>query len=72
MNRPPDRSDLHRALAPARGALLLAMVGTVLAAVRWRWWPAMPAGIPIALLATALGLHAIGVVRRVRLYRRRG
>lgn len=56
----------HAIRGPQRAAVLLALAGTLLALVRWRWLPAMPRALPIALIAAALGLYAIGSVRRIR------
>lgn len=55
-------------------AILLAGAGLAAAALRAFAWPWLPKAVPVAIIAAALGLVAIGIVRRVRwqLTRRRG
>ena len=49
-----------------RPAIMLALAGVLLAIVRGAWWPALPKALPVALIALALGLLLIGILRRVR------
>lgn len=56
----------HAIRGPHRAAVLLAVAGTLLALVRWRWLPEMPRALPVALIAAALGLYAVGSIRRIR------
>ena len=49
-----------------RPAILLALAGVLLAVVRGLWLPALPKALPVALIALALGLLLIGIIRRVR------
>ena len=46
--------------------LALAVAGAGLAVIRAVWLPRLPALVPLVLIVLALGLLAIGMVRRVR------
>ena len=80
-DRPPEADDpeLERYLAelryvahaPHKLGLALAMSGLAAAGVRAAWWHAMPRALPVVLIALALGLMAIGIVRRTRYHIRR-
>lgn len=74
---PPDLTDPTQRAAyvaelkqVARGTrsagLALAFLGLALALVRALWLPAIPAVVPMAVIALALGLLLLGIVRRVR------
>lgn len=53
------------------GGLVLAMVGAGLAILRAYWLPELPALVPLIVIATALGLILIGIVRRIRWHLKR-
>ncbi|MES2755663.1 MAG: hypothetical protein V4659_13485 [Pseudomonadota bacterium] len=60
-------AELRQVARGARlGGLTLAVVGAGLAVVRTYWLPQLPAWLPLAVIATALGLILIGIVRRTR------
>jgi hypothetical protein len=63
---PDDPATFHRsAVAPALLATLLALAGTAIALARLRW-PAIPPLAALLPIAVALGLVALGLVRRLR------
>lgn len=63
---PDDLAGRHRAAAaPALMATLLALAGTGIALARLRW-PAIPPIAALLPIALALGLLALGLVRRLR------
>lgn len=46
--------------------LAFAALGLVLALARAFWLPALPAVVPLAVIALSLGLMLLGIVRRTR------
>ena len=54
--------------APRNAGLMLAGAGAVLALVRAMWVPDLPRVVPAMLIVTALGLLAIGTIRRIRFH----
>lgn len=63
---PDELATLHRAaVAPALLAMLLALAGTGVALARLRW-PAIPSIAAVLPIAVALGLVALGLIRRLR------
>jgi hypothetical protein len=60
-------AELKQVARGTRSAgLALAFLGLVIAVVRAVWLPAIPAVIPMAVIALALGLLLLGIIRRVR------
>jgi hypothetical protein len=69
----PDQLDaLRRSFGPQRAGLMLAFVGVLAAILRGTALPTLPRLLPLVLIATALGLIGLGVLRRLRAYRGRG
>lgn len=71
LNDPAERAAYLAELKQvARGTrvsgIALAVLGCALSLVRAYWLPQMPAIIPLVVIALALGLMAIGIVRRTR------
>ena len=65
------RAELAYVTAPQRLGFLLAVLGLMLAILRGTAMPGVPRLLPAAIILTALGLLAIGTIRRVRWHRRR-
>ena len=60
-------AELKQVASGTRSAgLALAFLGLLIAVVRAVWLPAIPAVVPMAVIALALGLLLLGIVRRVR------
>ncbi len=79
MSVPVDPAEIARMraeLAHAGGGarrmgFLLAGLGVFAAALQGTILPALPQLVPLVLIVTALGLMAIGTVRRIRYHLRR-
>ncbi|MES2339082.1 MAG: hypothetical protein V4537_13385 [Pseudomonadota bacterium] len=65
------RGELAYVTAPQRLGFLVAALGVFMAILRGTALPGLPRVVPAALILTALGLLAIGTIRRVRWHRRR-
>ena len=78
MNGSPDpvelrrlRAELAYVTAPQRLGFMIAGLGVMTAILRGTALPGLPRMVPAALILTALGLLAIGTIRRVRWHRQR-
>ena len=56
---------------PLTAGIALAAMGVLAAILRGTAWPWLPRAVPIAIIATALGLMLIGSVRRIRYHLQR-
>ena len=61
-----DTDPRHLGLGPRLAGAGVAVVGVLLALVRWRWWPEMPRAVPFVMIVTALGLIGVGMIRAWR------
>ncbi|MHA6719945.1 hypothetical protein ACX40Y_10910 [Sphingomonas sp. RS6] len=65
------KAELRTVARPLRmGAVWLAVLGALLAAVRARLWP-MPIAVPVAVLGLAFFLMVLGITVRVKYHQRR-
>jgi hypothetical protein len=65
------RAELAYVTAPQRLGFVVAALGLAAAILRATALPALPRAVAVVLIATALGLFAIGTIRRIRWHRRR-
>lgn len=65
------RAELAYVTAPQRLGFMVAALGVAAAILRGTALPGLPRVVPAALILTALGLLAIGMIRRLRWHRRR-
>lgn len=75
LNDPAERAaykaELKQIARPLRmGAVWLAVLGALLAALRAKVWP-MPIAVPVAVLGLAFFLMVLGVTVRVKYHQRR-
>ena len=57
---------MAHALGPTRLALVLAVLGAIVAALRATYLPGIPRLVPALLIALALGVMLVGTFRRLR------
>lgn len=75
LNDPAERAaykaELKQIVRPLRmGAVWLAVLGALLAALRAKVWP-MPIAVPAAVLGLAFFLMVLGITVRVKYHQRR-
>ena len=66
------RAELrHVARGTRTAGMALAFVGVLVALLRGSAWPWIPKAVPVTIIALALGLMVIGIVRRARYHLKR-